>query len=50
MGSVGEERALFLAPNLWPEERRVTDKENLGLELTFTPEDLEEVLLSMKPD
>jgi hypothetical protein len=50
MGSVGEERAFFLAPDLWPEERRVTDEENLGLELTFTLEDLEEILLSMKPD
>jgi hypothetical protein len=50
MGSVGEERAFFLAPNLWLEERRVMDEENLRLELTFTPKDLEEVLLSMKPN
>jgi hypothetical protein len=50
MGAVGEERAFFLAPDLWPEEKRVSDEENLGLELTFTAEDLEEVLLSMKLD
>jgi mannosylglycoprotein endo-beta-mannosidase len=48
--SIGEERAFFLASDLWPIERRVSDEENLGLKLTFTPEDLEEVLLSMEPD
>nr|XP_051197209.1 uncharacterized protein LOC127310588 [Lolium perenne] len=50
MGSSGEERVFSLAPNLWGEEKRVSPAENLALELTFTQEELDEVLLSMKTD
>ncbi|KAK1694372.1 hypothetical protein QYE76_011069 [Lolium multiflorum] len=50
MGSAGEERVLSLASNLWDEEKRVSPEENLAMELTFTPEELDEVLLSMKAD
>jgi hypothetical protein len=50
MGSSGEERVFSLAPNLWGEEKRVSPAENLALELTFTQEELDEVLLSMKMD
>jgi hypothetical protein len=50
MGSVGEDRVFSLAQDLWPDDRRVSEEENLGLELTFTPEELDEVLAGMKPD
>jgi hypothetical protein len=50
MGATGEVRAFSLAPKLWDEVERVCDEENRSLELTFTPEDLDEVLLSMKVD
>lgn len=50
MGSAGEPRAFGLAPALTEEDRRVSTGENLELELTFTADELEEVLLSMKPD
>jgi hypothetical protein len=50
MGSVGEPRRFALAPNLWDVDQQISDRENRELELTFTPEELDEVLLSMKPD
>jgi hypothetical protein len=50
MGSVGEDRVFSLANNLWDAGKRVSDAENRDLELTFTGEELDEVLQSMKPD
>jgi hypothetical protein len=50
LGAQGEERVFSLAPGLWPAEKRISKEENMELELTFTPEELEAVLLSMKPD
>ncbi|KAK1686874.1 hypothetical protein QYE76_047722 [Lolium multiflorum] len=46
----GEERAFSLAQDLWPSDKRISDEENRGLELTFTPDELDEVLAGMKPD
>jgi hypothetical protein len=46
----GEDRVFSLASDLWEGGKRISDEENLALELTFTPEELDEVLLSMKPD
>jgi hypothetical protein len=50
MGTTGEVRAFSLAPNIWVEAQQVSDEENRNLELTFTTEDLDEVLFSMKVD
>jgi hypothetical protein len=50
MGASGEERVFSLATDLWPAERQVNDEENAALELTFTPEELDQVLADMKPD
>jgi hypothetical protein len=50
MGASGEDRVFSLAPDLWERGKRISDGENLALELTFMPEELDEVLLSMKPD
>jgi hypothetical protein len=50
MGSAGEPRAFGLSPNLWEEGKRISLEENQELELTFTADELEEVLHSMKPD
>jgi hypothetical protein len=50
MGSHGEDRVLSLAPNLWDEDKWVSAEENLALDLTFSLEELDEVLLSMKMD
>jgi hypothetical protein len=50
MGAEGEERVFSLAPDLWDESARISAEENTGLEITFTPEELDEVLESMKPD
>jgi mannosylglycoprotein endo-beta-mannosidase len=50
MGAEGEERVFSLAPDLWGESARISAEENTGLEITFTPEELDEVLESMKPD
>jgi hypothetical protein len=50
MGAKGEPPRFSLAHNLCDEEHRISDGENRDLELIFTPEDLEEVLSSMKPD
>jgi hypothetical protein len=50
MGAAGEERAFSLAPNLWPTEARISEGDNAELELTFTAEELDSVLASMKPD
>jgi exonuclease III len=50
MGSAGEERVFSLAPNLWGEDKQVSPAENLALELTFTQEELDEVLSNMKTD
>jgi hypothetical protein len=43
MGAVGEDRVFALGPDL-------SGEENWGLEITFTAEELDEVLSSMKPD
>jgi hypothetical protein len=50
MGSQGEARLFALHPELWPVGKRVSDKENDALRLTFTAEELDKVLESMKPD
>jgi hypothetical protein len=51
MGSGGGETRVFsLSPQLWDEHQQISDEENGHLELTFTPEELDEVLLSMKVD
>jgi mannosylglycoprotein endo-beta-mannosidase len=50
MGAVGEPRRFALANNLWDEGSMISEGENRELELTFTPEELDEVLLSMKPN
>jgi hypothetical protein len=50
MGSAGEPRAFGLPPALWEEDRRVSTGENQEMELTFTTDELEEVLLIMKLD
>jgi hypothetical protein len=50
MGSAGETRAFSLAPDLWPQNKRISDAENGELEVTFTPEELDAVLADMKPD
>jgi hypothetical protein len=50
MGAPGEDRVFSLASDLWERGKRISEGENLALELTFTPEELDEVLLSMKPD
>jgi hypothetical protein len=48
MGSVGKDRVLGVVPNLWPSDNRFYGNENVGPERSFTAEDLDEVLLSMK--
>jgi hypothetical protein len=50
MGSVGETGVFSLSPRLWDEHQRISDEENVLLEPTFTIEDLDEVLHSMKVD
>jgi hypothetical protein len=50
MGAAGEERVFSLAPNLWPIEAQISEGDNAELELTFTAEELDSVLASMKPD
>jgi hypothetical protein len=50
MGAVGEVRVFSLAPQLWPDNKRLYREDNEALELTFTPEELEKVLLSRKVD
>jgi hypothetical protein len=50
MGSVGETRVFFLSAGQWEEHQRISDEENGLLELTFTPNELDEVLHSMKVD
>jgi hypothetical protein len=50
MDSVGEERAFSLPPDLLGEDSRISEDENRALKLTFTSEELYEVLMSMKPD
>jgi hypothetical protein len=49
MGTVGEERAFSLVHDLWPEEK-ISEDENMALELTFTREELDKVLAGMKLD
>jgi hypothetical protein len=49
-GVRGKTRVFSLSPLLWDEHQWITDEENGHLELTFTPEELDEVLLSMKVD
>jgi hypothetical protein len=50
MGSVGEDKVFSLTPDLWLAEKRVSGEEDNAQDLTFTPEDLDEVLAGMKPD
>jgi hypothetical protein len=50
VGSRGEDRVFSLTLNLWEEDKKVSPKENLSLEVNFTMEELDEVLLSMKPN
>jgi hypothetical protein len=50
MGAPGEDMVFSLAPGLWERDKRIANGENRALELTFTPQELDEVLLSMKPD
>jgi hypothetical protein len=47
---VRDERVSSLAPDLWSEGARVSEEENRELEITFTAEELDEVLASMKPN
>ncbi|XP_047051186.1 ABC transporter G family member 41-like [Lolium rigidum] len=46
----GEERVFSLHSDLWSGDHQILPAENLALELTFTPAELDEVLLSMRPD
>jgi hypothetical protein len=50
MGLAGETRVFSLFAGLWEEHQRISDEENGLLELTFTPDELDEVLHSMKVD
>jgi hypothetical protein len=50
MGSAGETRVFSLSAGLWEEHQRISNEENGLLELTFTTEELDEVLHSMKVD
>jgi exonuclease III len=50
MGARGEERVFSLHSDLWSGDQQIRPEENLALELTFTPAELDEVLLSMRPD
>jgi hypothetical protein len=50
MGSNGGESAFRLGDDLWPEQGRISRDENEALELSFTGEELDEVLASMKVD
>jgi hypothetical protein len=50
MGAEGEPRALSLSSQLWPVDKMISAGENLALELTSTPDELDEVLSSMKQD
>jgi hypothetical protein len=50
MGSQGETRMFALHPELLPVVKRISEEENDALCLTFTAEELDEVLDSMKPD
>jgi hypothetical protein len=50
MGARGGERTFLLANNLWPAHMRISEAENAELELTFTSDELDEVLASMKVD
>ncbi|KAK1645896.1 hypothetical protein QYE76_063701 [Lolium multiflorum] len=50
MGSQGETRLFSLHLELWPVEKRLSAEENDALSITFSPEELDAVLESMKPD
>jgi hypothetical protein len=50
MGAPGEPRAFLLSRNLWPDAARISGEENSELERTFTTEELDAVLASMKTD
>jgi hypothetical protein len=50
MGTAGGERAFFLSDNLCLTHCRISGEENEALELSFTREELDEVLASMKVD
>jgi mannosylglycoprotein endo-beta-mannosidase len=50
MGSDGGESAFRLGDDLWPEQGCISRDENEALELSFTGEELDEVLASMKVD
>jgi hypothetical protein len=50
MGSKGKSRVLALGQHLWDNNKVISYDDNLAMELTFTDEELQEVLLNMKPD
>ncbi|KAK1660778.1 hypothetical protein QYE76_048937 [Lolium multiflorum] len=50
MGAEGEQRVLSLGPGLSDEAAKISQEENLALEITFTPEELDDVLHSIKQD
>jgi hypothetical protein len=50
MGSQGEARLFSLHLELWPVEKRLSAEENDALSITFSPEELDAVLESMKLD
>jgi hypothetical protein len=50
MGSDRGESAFRLGDDLWPDQDRISRVENEALELSFTGEELDEVLASMKVD
>jgi hypothetical protein len=50
MGAEGEQWLFSLSPDLWDEAAQISHEENVALEITFTPEELDEVLHSMKQD
>jgi hypothetical protein len=50
MGAKGDPSRFSLAHNLWDEELWILEGENRELELTFSPEEVDEVLASMKSD
>jgi hypothetical protein len=45
MGVEGEQQVFSLAPGLWDEAAKISQED-----ITFTPEELDEVLHSMKQD
>ncbi|KAK1650153.1 hypothetical protein QYE76_067958 [Lolium multiflorum] len=48
--SASAPRVCGLAPSAWGEEARVSDEENVGLECTFSEDELEAIVKDMKTD